>query len=78
MSNVDMPLRLADPDDIVAALTTALTRDGRRRWHGAEELMARIVADILAEELEHAGFHVMRRPPEQGGVALGFGFGQTR
>jgi hypothetical protein len=36
--------------------------------------MAEIVAKNLVEDLERAGFVVMRRPAEIGGAALGRGF----
>ena len=63
----------AKSDDIAEAIACALQFDGRKRTHRADEIMARIVAEQLAEALERAGFVVMQRPPVAGGAAIGFG-----
>ncbi len=47
---------------------------GRKRVHNADEIMAEIVAKRLVAHLEPAGFVVMQKPTEIGGVTLGFGF----
>jgi len=43
------------------------------RKHDAGQIMAEIVASRLVEQLERAGFVVMRKPPQFGGAALGRG-----
>ncbi len=48
-------------------------RFARKRVRNADEIMAEIVAKRLAEHLQH-GFVVMKRAPEVGGAALGWGF----
>jgi hypothetical protein len=53
-------LKLADPDDLAAALAFALRFQGRKRVHNADEIMAEIVAKRLVEHLERAGFVVSR------------------
>ncbi len=64
----------ASPDDLADALAFALRFQGRKRNHGADEIMAEIVAKRLVEHLERAGFVIMKRPPEIGAAALGCGF----
>jgi hypothetical protein len=64
----------ADPSDVADALAYALRFQGRKRVHNADEIMAEIVAKRLVTQLERAGFVFMKRPPEIGGAALGFGF----
>jgi hypothetical protein len=61
----------ASPDDLASALAFALRFHGRKRTHSADEIMAEIVARRLVEHLERAGFVVMKRPPIEGGAALG-------
>ena len=67
-------LKLADRDDLAAALAFALRYQGRKRVQNADEIMAEIVAKRLVEHLERAGFVVMQRPAIGGGAALGRGF----
>ena len=47
---------------------------GRKRVQNGDEIMPEIVSKRLMTHLERAGFAVMKRPPEIGGAALGFGF----
>ena len=49
--------------ELTQSLSFALRFDGRRRIHSADELMAQITADRLAEYLEQAGYVVMCKPP---------------
>ena len=53
----------ASPEDLAAALAFALRFQGRKRVHNADEIMAEIVAKRLVEDLERAGFVIMKRPP---------------
>lgn len=64
----------ATPDDLASALAFALRFHGRKRTHGADDIMAEIVAHRLVEHLERAGFVVMKKPPSGGGAAMGRGF----
>jgi hypothetical protein len=64
----------ASADDLADALAFALRFEGRKRRHDAGEMMARIVAKRLIDHLERSGFVVMKRPPIEGGAALGQGF----
>ena len=59
----------ADPNDVAAALAFALRYAGRKRVRTADATMAEIIAKRLVEQLERAGFVVMKRPS-----ALGRGF----
>ena len=74
MPDVEERLTPASPDDLAQALAFALRFNGRRRTHGAGEIMAQIVAERLVEHLERSGFVVMKRPPSVGAAALGRGF----
>jgi hypothetical protein len=57
-------LRPADPDDLRQALAYALRFAGRRkRFRQADQLMAEITADHLAQHLERCGYAIMRKPP---------------
>jgi hypothetical protein len=60
-------LRVADPGVLEQALAHALQFDGRRQFRVSGEMMAKITAAHLAEQLRRAGFVVMQRPP---GAAL--------
>jgi len=44
---------------------------GRKRVHNADDLMSAIVSKRLVEHLERSGFVVMKKPPIEGGAALG-------
>jgi hypothetical protein len=58
----DDKLTPADPDDVLHALSFALNFDGRRRYHQADDIKARIVAAHLLRHLERSNFVVMRKP----------------
>ena len=47
---------------------------GRKRVQNGDEIMPEIVSKWFVTHLERAAFVVMKRPPEIGGAALGFGF----
>src|SRR5271168_1742849 len=55
-------LRPANPADLERALAHALQFDGRRQFKTSGEMMAKITAAHLAEQLRVAGFVVMQRP----------------
>ena len=59
----DEKLTPADRDDVLHALSFALNFDGRRRYHQADDLKARIVADHLLRHLERSNFVIMKKPP---------------
>jgi len=56
-------LRPATRDELTQSLSFALRFNGRKREHGADEIMARITAERLVEHLERSGYVVMRKPP---------------
>jgi hypothetical protein len=58
----DQPLRPATRDEVVQALAHGLRFEGRRRAHHADELMARIAAEKLADYLSRSNFIVMNGP----------------
>jgi hypothetical protein len=58
----DMRLRPATADEIAETLSFALRYAGRRRVHHADDVMARVTAERLAEHLERSGFVLMKRP----------------
>jgi hypothetical protein len=60
----------ADPSDLATALAFALRYQGRKRVRNADEIMAEIVAKRLVENLDRAGFVVMKRPAEMSTDAL--------
>jgi hypothetical protein len=64
----------AGPKDVAGALASALSISGRRRFPGAREIMATIVAERLVEALQQSNFVIMRKPPSVGALALGRGF----
>ena len=49
-------LRPATRDELAQSLSFALRFDGRRRVHGADEIMANITAERLIEHLERSGY----------------------
>ena len=57
------PLRPAAPDDFISALMFALRFNGRKHTTDGSELMARIVAERLAEHLQRSGFVILQKPP---------------
>jgi hypothetical protein len=56
-------LRPATRDELTQPLSFALRFNGRRRIHGAGEVMADIKAERLVEYLGRAGYVVMCKPP---------------
>jgi hypothetical protein len=56
-------LRPAARDELTQSLSFAVRFNGRKRVHGADELMAQITAERLVEYLERAGYVVMCKPP---------------
>jgi hypothetical protein len=55
-------LRPASRDELAQSLSFALRFNGRKREHGADEIMANITADRLIEHLERSGYVVMCKP----------------
>jgi hypothetical protein len=66
-------LRRVSPDELAAALAKGLTHEGRKAWHRADDIMSAIVAGELVDVLGRAGFVIMRKPPVEGGAAIGRG-----
>jgi hypothetical protein len=58
---------------VAEALAFALRYSGRKQVQDSGEIMARIVAERLAEHLERSGFVIMKKPPTMGGAALARG-----
>ena len=56
-------LRVATEDELKQTLAFALSYDGRKQVHSANEFMARITADRLIDHLATSGFVVMKKPP---------------
>ena len=56
-------LREATPEELNQTLAFALSFDGRKSVHSANEFMARITADRLIEHLDKSGYVVMKKPP---------------
>jgi len=56
-------LRPATWAELAQSLSFALRCNGRKREHGANEIMARITAEGLIEHLERSGYVVMHKPP---------------
>jgi hypothetical protein len=56
-------LKPASPEDVVESLAFALQFSGRKRVHNADDIMARIVAKRLFEQLALSGFVIMTGPP---------------
>jgi hypothetical protein len=65
MSEPSEPLRPADPDDVIDALSYALRYDGRSRVRHADIIMARIVADRMVRQLAVRGYVVMKREGDE-------------
>jgi hypothetical protein len=53
----------ATRDELTQSLSFALRFNGRKRMHDADEMMARITAERLVEQLERSGYVVMHKPP---------------
>ncbi len=58
----DRQMRPATRDEVVQALAYGLRFEGRRRAHHADELMARIAAEKLADYLSRSNLIVMNGP----------------
>ncbi len=56
-------LRPADAAEFEQALAHALQFDGRRAFRLSGEMMAKITAAHLVEQLARAGFVIMKKPP---------------
>ena len=56
-------LRVATEEELKQTLAFALSFDGRKRVHSANEFMANITADRLMDHLASSGFVVMKKPP---------------
>jgi hypothetical protein len=56
------PLRPAEPAEIEQAIAHALQFDGRKPFRVSGEMMARITAAHLVEQLRRGGFVVMKQP----------------
>lgn len=65
-------LRPATIEEVEDTLAFALRYEGRRRVHNADEMMARITAERLVEQLARSGFVLMKRPPAQAPNAAPF------
>ncbi len=74
MSNDADRLTPASPEDLANAFAFALLYWGRKRFRGAGQIMAEIVAERLVGHLERPGFVAMKRPPAPGASALGRGY----
>jgi hypothetical protein len=55
-------LRPADAAELEQALAHALQFDGRKAFRASGEMMAKITAAHLVEQLGRAGFVVMKKP----------------
>jgi hypothetical protein len=55
-------LRPATRDALAQSLSFARRFNGRKREHGADEIMAQITAERLIEHLERSGYVVMCKP----------------
>jgi hypothetical protein len=66
-------LRPADIAEIEQALPHVLQFDGRKQFRVSGEMMARITAAHLVEQLGRAGFVVMKKPPAAAHSAPAYG-----
>ena len=63
MSGDTKDLTPATAEEIAESLAYALRFDGRKRIHGADELMAHVTALHLVKHLQTANFVIMKGPP---------------
>jgi hypothetical protein len=56
-------LRPATRDELTLSLSFGLGFNGWKRVHGVDDVMARIIAERIAEHLERLGYLVMHKPP---------------
>jgi hypothetical protein len=66
-------LRPATIDELEQALAHALRFDGRKAFKVSGEMMAKITAAHLAEQLRRSGFVVMKAPPAPSHRAPAYG-----
>jgi hypothetical protein len=59
-------------------LAHALQFDGRKHFRASGEMMAKITAAHLVEQLGRVGFVVMKKPPAPGHTAPAYGPGGVR
>jgi hypothetical protein len=52
----------ATPDEIAETLSFALRREGRKRGHHVDDMMAQITEGRLVRHLERGGFVVIKTP----------------
>jgi hypothetical protein len=76
MTEPDLKLTPAEPDDLADSLSFALRFDGRKSQHDSDRLNADIVAKRLVRYLDKAGYVVMKKPPLGGHFQVARGFGQ--
>jgi hypothetical protein len=69
-------LRPADAAELEQALAHALQFDGRKRFKVSGEMMAKITAAHLVEQLGRAGFVVVKKPPAPAHSATAYGPGE--
>lgn len=59
----DEPLKPATRESLIQTLAYGLRFEGRKRIHHADELMAQIAAEKLADHIDRANLVVMQKPP---------------
>lgn len=59
--DAERSLRQVSPDELRDTLARALQRQRRRSPHASDDLLARLVADELAQEMSAVGYVVMAR-----------------
>lgn len=69
-------LRPAETAELEQSLAHALQFDGRKQFRVSGEMMARITAAHLVEQLGRAGFVVMKKPPAPNHAAPPIGAGR--
>ena len=67
-------LKPADREDVITSLAHALRYDSSGKVRRvAESIVARIAAERMVEELDRAGFVVLRKPPAKAHSSSTFG-----
>ena len=59
----DEKLSPATREEVISSLSFALRFAGRKRTHQADDIMARIAAEHLADHLARSGFVISKGPP---------------